>query len=210
MKFPTMLLLTLSWIGGLQGGNLPDQKAEMAHHLTCYGTVTIDHSKQEVQMESPRNQENLVLQGQQVHFEDTYGSIYADKITVKYDFNGQKVVPKFLVLEGNVKILNTHASVEPASPLVQYGLADKVECDLTSKEAAFSMLEQGKRVLFYDKAHDLRVSAPGLTIRRDKMTQKDVIKGSGDVRFSFVEKEIEQLRHRFPLMNLKEKIADEK
>src|SRR5262249_30835599 len=88
------------------------------------------------------------------------------------------------------------------SPLVQYALADRVEYFPKNQEALFSTKGSGRRVLYYDTANDMQVSAPALRIKRDQVTHKDSVKGIGDVRFNFVEHEIdqlEQLRKRFAL-----------
>jgi lipopolysaccharide export system protein LptA len=182
-----------------------EETKNVEHHLTCYGKVTVDHAKLEMFMESPRNTQGDVIEGQQVFFEDPIGVIYADKVTLKYALENKTIAPKVLILEGNVKMMNTYASEDPSSPLVQYALADKVEYYPQTKEVVFSSNGSGKRVLFYDKTHDLQVSAPVLKIKRDKATKKDLIKGTGDVRFSFIENEFVQLRNRFSLSNFKEK-----
>lgn len=182
-----------------------EETKNVEHRLTCHGKVSVDHAKLEMLMESPLNEVGQVIEGQQVFFEDPIGVIYADKIILKYALENKTIVPKVLILEGHVRMMNTYASDEPASPLVQYALADKVEYYPQTKEVMFSSNGEGKRVLFYDKTHDLQVSAPTLKIKRDKATKKDLIKGTGDVRFSFVENEFEQLKNRFSLSNFKEK-----
>lgn len=187
---------------------IEEKEKKATHQLTCFGKAIVNHAKLEIRMESPRDKDGKVIEGQQVFFEDPYGVIYADKITLRYGDENHKIIPKVLILEENVKMMNTYATVEPASPLVQYALADRVEYSPQSKEAVFSSFGNRRRVLFYDKTHDLQVSAPTLNIKRDKATHKDVIKGIGDVRFSFIEKEFEHLRSRFSLSNLKEKGID--
>ena len=76
-------------------------------------------------------------------------------------------------------------------------IADKVEYTPQTNEAVFTSHNNLKRVLFYDKANDMEVSATTLKIKRDEATKKETVKGIGDVRFSFVENEFEQLRKRF-------------
>jgi hypothetical protein len=57
----------------------------------------------------------------------------------------------------------------------------------------------GNRVLFFDKVNNVQMSAPSLKVRHDSSTQKDSIQGLGDVRFTFIEKELEQLKEHFRL-----------
>lgn len=62
----------------------------------------------------------------------------------------------------------------------------------------------GNRVLLYDQAKDLQISAPGVLLKRDPITQKETIKGLGDVRFSLVKEEFSELRKKFSLKNQEE------
>jgi len=55
------------------------------------------------------------------------------------------------------------------------------------------------RVLFYDKVNNIQVSADTLKVNRDPHTNKESIKGTGDVRFTFVQQELDQLREQFNL-----------
>jgi lipopolysaccharide export system protein LptA len=174
----------------------PEKNKE--HHLTCYGKTFVDHSHYIILMDSPIDEVGKVLEDQQVFFEDDLGTIYADKLTLQYNMNNKTIVPQKLILEGNVKMLNSYASgPDPNSPLIRYVIADRVEYTPQTKEAVFTSRNNVKRVLFYDKANDMEVSATTLKIKRDEATKKETVKGVGDVRFSFVENEFEQLRKRF-------------
>ncbi len=186
-----------------------EPETDKEHHLTCYGKTTVDHGRLWVYMESPVDAAGNVIEDQQVFFEDDLGQIYADKLSLQYRLENKSITPKKLILEGHVKMLNSYAAgPDPTSPLIRYALADKVEYDLPAKEALFSSNNQRKRVLFYDKANDLEVSAVRLKIKRDEITKKETIKGIGDVRFSFIENEFEQLRRHFALEKLKDKNKD--
>jgi hypothetical protein len=180
--------------------SISDKTKDLDHQLTCYGKLIVDHAKLEMQMESPIDTQGNVLGEFQVYFEDSIGEIHADRVILKYTLDNKTLVPKELFLEGNVRMLNTYASeANPTSPLIQYALADRVQYDPQTKEVIFSSIGKKKRVLFYDKANNLQVSAHHLKIKRDQATKKDLIKGTGDVRFSFMENEFEQLRTQFKL-----------
>ncbi len=176
------------------------------HHLTCYGKTTVDHEHLLILMESPPEVYGKVGEDQQIFFEDDLGQIYADKLSFQYQMENKLIVPKKMILEGNVRMLNSYAAgPDPTSPLIRYVLADKVEYDPQTKEAIFSSMDSRKRVLFYDKSNDMEVSATSLKIKRDEITKKETIKGIGDVRFSFIENEFEQLKNRFSLDKFKDK-----
>lgn len=180
-----------------------DEEKELLHTLICYGTVVVDHDHLETTMESPRGVDKKVLAGQQIFFKDHMGEIYADKMTVIYKLVEHSPEPIRLILEGNVHLLNRCAiDPEQKGEFLQYAIADKVEYSPQAKEINLSSLGRG-RVLFFDKLNNLQVSAPGLTIRRDQMTKKDSIQGSGDVRFSFIEQEFAQIKKYFNLEETK-------
>lgn len=183
-----------------------EENKNQSHTLTCYGKMVADHANLQISMDSPKDEKGNIAENEQVFFEDPIGVIHADKMKMEYEIVNKSIVPKKLILEGHVKMLNNYAANgETTSPLVQYALADVVEYNPQSKEMMFSSKGKGKRVLFYDKANDLQVSATALKIKRDEVTKKDSVKGIGDVRFCFIEHEFEQLRERFALDKFKEK-----
>lgn len=167
------------------------------HTLRSYGSLKVDHQKMETKLQSPENAEGTVIEGQQVFFKDAKGVIYADKAFVKYDYIDQKIMPVRIVLQGNVKITNNlEQSVKDKTPTEQYILADRVDFIPETKEMIFKA-SKGRRVLLYDQANNLEVSAPGLKLIRDIATSKETVQGIGDVRFSFIEAELNQLRRHF-------------
>jgi lipopolysaccharide export system protein LptA len=187
-----------------------DPTKEVEHHLICYGKMKVNHSLFEVIMESPVDSKGQVIPNLQVYFKDQLGEIHADKLTMKYEVINKVIQPKQILLEGNVSLLSKNAvHSEDSSPIMQYALADYMEYYPKSKELIFSSRIKGHRVLFYDKINDLQVSAPSLKIKRDEITKKDLVKGSGDVRFNFIENEFTQLSKRFSSAKFREKIKNE-
>ena len=122
---------------------------------------------------------------QQIHFMDAYGEIFADHFEVKYK---DKVVES-MKMEGKVFLAYSRPQEEDRS----YAYADTVTYDPTTQE----MVMIGDRVLVYDRVNKMEVSAPKLRIRRDQATQKERIKGEGDVRFTLDEKEFDILKNKF-------------
>ena len=173
-----------------------DEDKDLSHTLNCYGQLVIDHKKWQAHLDSPRDAAGVVLKNKQVTFQDSRGEIFADRLDIIYELRNHAVFPEKIILNGNVQVFNhLSPSNEETTSVLQYGLADCVEYFPEKQEMLFKA-ESG-RVLFYDKINNIQVSAPGLKISRNKNTKKPSIEGVGDVRFSFVEQEFEQLRKRF-------------
>ena len=156
--------------------------------LTCHGKLLVDHADSVITMDSPPEG------GQQVFLEDARGHVYADKATIHYSLD--KAVLQ-VVLEGDVQVQN----VQSEKP--QYALADILEYCPATQEMTLKA-KAGNRVLLYDQAKDLQISAPGILLKRDPITQKETVKGLGDVRFSLVKEEFSELRKKFSLKNQEE------
>lgn len=165
--------------------------------LTCYDKMIVDHQLLTITMDSPKDPAGKVLEGKQVFFQDYMGEIQADKVKLVYELTEGGLKPAKLFLEGHVRMVNAFSEkTDEAGKLKQYVLADAVEYVPATQEANFKS-NKGRRVLFYDKSNDLQISAAALTIKRNQATKKDSIKGTGDVRFSFIENEFALLRQRF-------------
>lgn len=174
-----------------------DPETGADHLLKSHGSLRVDHQKMEARLQSPKDTEGNTLVDKQVFFKDEKGEIYADKAFVKYEYIDQKIIPSRIVLQGNVKIMNSLAkSNNDKTPVNQYILTDRVDFIPQTKEMIFKGA-QGRRVLLFDSTNNLQVSAVGLKIVREKAVQKETIQGLGDVRFSFVEGELDQLRRHF-------------
>ncbi len=173
--------------------------ASLSHSLRCYGSVKVDHKKMETRLFSVPDATGNIPEEQQVYFYDARGDIYADRALIKYQYFEHTFVPTKVVLLGNVKIRN-HLTAAPqdSSTVLQYALAERVEFYPLTKEMVFTS-KPGQRVLFYDKANNLEVSATTLKIIRDHATKKESVQGVGNVRFSFMEHELDQLRRKFLL-----------
>lgn len=171
---------------------------ENSHTLICYGTVVVDHEKLHTMMTSPRDDKGNVIEGKQIKFQDQMGEVYADTLNLTYEVVNGILRPKKLQLEGNVRILTRAqgASLQNED-YVQYALADRLECSPAAKELDL-FASKGKRVLYIDRLNNMQVSAPALKIRRDQQTDKESIEGVGDVRFSLLEQELNQIRKVFP------------
>ena len=176
-----------------------DLNKNFTYTITSHGKLIVDHPNLLITMVSPRDSHGMIMEGQQVFFQDPMGEIYADQANIQYNWADKALIPGKMTLSGHVRFLDSSSAQNGIhSPLSKYALSDKLEYFPDLQEAIFTA-DKGSRVLFYSKANDLQVSAPALKIRRDEITKKESIKGIGDVRFSFIEHEFEQLKQRFSL-----------
>jgi len=176
-----------------------EQDKEIAHILTCHGQVCVDNKQLKTTMDSPSAMSGKILRENQVSFQDPMGDIFADKLIIDYINTDNNLKPVKITLEGNVHILNRcSVDAENKSDFIQYAIADSVEYTPQAKEITLKA-NPNSRVLFLDKVNNLQVSAPALKIRRDETTKKESIQGIGNVRFTFVKKEIEMMSSEFHL-----------
>lgn len=186
-----------------------DAKKDVNHKIYSPGPFIIDHERQEMTMQS------LILpsinETQQVYIEDMLGEMYADRVVLYYQWQNNQLVPEKMILEGNVKIMNRFdGHRDEVGSILHHALADRVECFPKHQEMLLTSTA-GNRVLFFDKVNNIQMSAPSLKVRHDSTTQKEIIQGLGDVRFTFIEKELEQFKAHFPFQKeLKNAKSDKK
>ena len=173
-----------------------DPKKGMTHKILCHGPLTIDHENFLIEMKSPVDQQGKALEDKQVYFEDTMGDILADEVKLNYARQAHTLTPTYLNLKGHVRILNRFdGHLQESGSVLQYALADLVDYYPAKKEMLLHG-EANNRVLFFDKVNKVQISAPALEL---KHADKQIVKGRGDVRFTFIEKEFEQMKQRFHL-----------
>ncbi len=168
--------------------------------LNCQGSFLLDHKNFKIKMESPRDAQGQVMRSEQVKLEDAMGEMYADQLEIDYTAqNGKLFTPSVIILRGHVQVFNRfNGHKEKTDAVLQYALADQLEYFPISQDMILTS-DKGQRVLFFDKINQVQMSAPGLKIHHDKIKRKEVIQGIGDVRFTFIERESEQLKERFSL-----------
>lgn len=176
-----------------------DDDKKLIHTLTSYGKTTVDHLLLTTTIESPLDSNGNVIEGTQIYFHDVLGEIYADKAVLDYKETDGLVTLEKLTLKGNVRILNrSNVNPEESEAFLQYALTDIAEFYPATSELLMTA-EDNARVLFYDKANNLSVSATGVKIKRNAMTKKESIQGIGDARFSLVDHELDKLKTHFCL-----------
>lgn len=174
-----------------------DPDSNLNHTLKSYGSLKIDHQKMYFKFLSPKDSVGKVIPGKEIYFEDIKGDIIADRAFFKYELLGKTFSPVRIVLEGDVKIQNRLAVSDiDKTPVKQYILADRVDFLPRTKEMIFKSTGPN-RVLLFDEANELQVSARALKINREIATKKESLEGLGDVRLSFAETEFQRLRDHF-------------
>lgn len=171
----------------------------ITHRILAPGALTIDHEKQEMTLQGAADRTGQPDEKRQVYIEDLMGDMYADSVRICYHWEGSRIEPEKIILEGNVKLLNRFdGHVDESGSILHYALADIVEFSPKQNEMSLGCSD-GNRVLFFDKVNNIQMSAPSLKVRQDTASGKEMIQGEGDVRFTFIEKEIAQLKQRFKL-----------
>ncbi|HEY4832459.1 MAG TPA: hypothetical protein VIH61_07880 [Waddliaceae bacterium] len=128
----------------------------------------------------------------QVTYSDSMGEIYADRAQIDYQEISGTLEATKISLFNNVRLVNLGTTEKLA---IQYALADEVYYYPQEK----LMILEGKnsRVLFYDKQHDMQLSARSVRAHRDPITKKQTVQGMGDVRFIFGPEELDKIKQHF-------------
>lgn len=183
-------MTSMSFVDAMKGVN---------HSIFCPGHFKIDHEKQEMTFRSAADGSGGSEEENQVHIDDDLGEVYANRLNIRYTWEGNQFIPKEVILDGNVRVFNRFdGHIDESGSVLHYALADRVDYSLEKEEMVLSASE-GRRVLFFDKVNNVQMSAPSLKIHRDPSSGQDTIKGIGDVRFTFLEKELEQFKQHFKL-----------
>lgn len=134
--------------------------------------------------------------GSLVHCEDSTTRVVGNQLEAKLvDVNGS-LQPERLIMKGNVK-LQTLNSINP-----QYALADVLEYTPKNRTWILSATAPN-RVLYYDKVNSVTISAPRVIVQQMEGQQKPHVKATGDVRFMFGDKEINELQQKFQTFKTK-------
>lgn len=195
----------------IQGIKISVEPLENQQSHQCQHYILVEQAKGQVQLQAHEANEfhsriilsarTLIWNEQEEMFTlrddvviscDGFGVICSDSATFGYHNHEIDIV-----VSGNVRMRNQFADMEGGTPLDQYALADTVTLDPSTKKMILQAI-QGKRVLFYDKANHMQISAPALTIIAGTKVGKESIKGTGDVHFTFAEQELDLLRKQFP------------
>ncbi|MDF2577139.1 MAG: hypothetical protein K0S74_623 [Chlamydiales bacterium] len=178
--------------------NYTDPNNHIQQNLTCPGQVIINHKEFTTTLIGKNNGNGGgLIKENQVLLKDYLGEIFADKVRILYNVEGDKITPKKIILEGNVYILN-NAPFDPSDSkeVFQVAYADRVEhTPMTGETHLFS--QGDTRVLFYDQVRQMQVSAKELIMQRHQTMGKNAVQGIGQVRFNLSKEELGRLKKRF-------------
>lgn len=175
------------------------------HKINCPGPFTINHQTQEMSMEGLQRNEMTNQDYAQVHIDDDVGEMYANHVYIQYQWQERQLIPEKMVLEGNIRLVNRFdGHLEESGSILHYALADRMEY-FPKEQEMILMSSEGNRVLFLDKVNNVQMSAPSLKVKHDPVTKKEIVQGLGDVRFTFIDKEFDQIKRFFSLPETQEK-----
>lgn len=178
--------------GDLEFTEIDDQK-RIVRSILHVKSLVIDNASHHIFLESSADQQILI--------KDSLGHLRADRVKIQYTKQQGKIEILQMILEGHIKIEKFCEKTEDVTQLI---LADLVEFFPPQN----TMLLYGtneQQVLLEDELNKIRLSAAGLKISYDPISQKERITGLGLVRFLFIEQEFQMMKQAFasPLSSLK-------
>lgn len=159
--------------------------------LTCQGHGVVDLERETLHFSSPRGKNGHVALEQQIAFKGSEGAVTSDDLSISYTSKDGQMVSSGFVAKGHVCLMR-----QGEGDSAQYSLADAVTYKPQTGELLFEAVTP-RRVIFFDRKYDVKVSAPQVRVTRDPHTGKDVIRGIGDVRLTLLDQELAWLRQRF-------------
>lgn len=165
------------------------------HTLTSFGLLSLDRDRLCIIGSSPKIDNQVPLDKQLIFVKGNL-TLFADNAIIEYNICQMKLQPIFVHLFGHVRLLSS----KPETPF-KCGYADHVYLDPQTKQIRL-LAESGKRVLFWHEEQNLKLSAHEVVVIPDSELGKDIVKGIGNVCFSFNEKQQEILHKFFPLRKL--------
>ncbi len=171
---------TLQSIHATGPSTLVYQDAETSHQhkIICHGNIHLDRDKLQASLDSPLKS-GQVLQTEQIYYEEESIAFYADKAILEYAEENGTLHPISFTLKDNVRLFS-HDPEKPQS----CGIADRLQYSPATRTLILAA-NPGKKVLFWDDAQGVRVSAREIHITQDPETNERVVKGIGNLRLTF-------------------------
>ncbi len=161
---------------------LGNKKLQSDCFFITEGDICVDHRLGCVNIGSTRNQ---------IVFKGNIGEVSGDYLSLYYSLGEAGFIPEKILIRDNVKFMGPDNAK-------QFALADLIEYSKITGEWKLQAKSNGK-VLYYDKINNMQMSAPGVLYKKGTGLEKDIIQGSGNVRFRFMERELDLLKKRFNL-----------
>ena len=172
-----------------------EQKKQAVHTLTSFGTIKLDRDRGNVLVESPV-QNGLVPTGMQILYREESMTISSDRANMEYSNTGTSFQPISVTLKGNIRLYT-----EDQNRPVRCALADRVNYSPSTRTFILAA-NPGKKVLLWDETETLQIAAQEIHITQEADSEKESIKGVGNVSFSFSQEENRLLRKLFPNFQL--------
>ncbi len=158
--------------------------------LTCFGTMSFDQESLTSTFESPLV-DSHVPEGQQIEYRAEDLQLLASSGLLEYGWIEGHLRPTKLMLRSNVRLSESqHCAL---GDLLTYSLFDHT-MTLSAKE--------GEKVLYWDPKQSLAISAKEVRIQKDPFTNKESVKGVGNVQFVFSSAENDLMKKMFPFYQL--------
>jgi lipopolysaccharide export system protein LptA len=161
------------------------------HKLISHGSIDMDRDKLRAIIESPTH-DQIVPLDKQLYYEESEIAFYADSALLEYSIAENLMQPSLITLKGNIRLFS-HDPLKPP----RFGTADRLTYSLSTRTLILSA-NPGKKVLLWDDAQGMRLSAPEIHIIYDAETKQQNVKGIGAVQFAFSPEEQSKLRQLFP------------
>ncbi len=147
------------------------------HSLVSHGVITFEKESLSSTIQSPLIN-GMVPKGLQLCYKGDELGLYADKARVDYREENGKLFPLVVSLEGEVQLFSLSQKNKS-----RFGLADHLTYH--PKTGSFILTaDPNKKVCFVDKKENLYLSAREVHLTRDPITNKQVVKGVGNVRLA--------------------------
>lgn len=172
-----------------------EQKNQVSHTLTSFGTIKLDRERGNVAAESP-SQGGVVPSGKQILYREESMTISSDRANMEYSSAGHTFQPISVTLKGNIRLYT-----EDQNKPIRCALADRVTYSPSTRTFILAA-NPGNKVLLWDETETLQIAAQEIHITQDAGSDKESIKGVGNVSFSFSQEENGLLRKHFPNFQL--------
>jgi hypothetical protein len=164
---------------------------EEKQSLRTHGPVVIDHQAHTARFDG--------LKGStcdpQVVMTTEGGELRSNHLVISYaDADEERLTVTSAEASGNVCLRGAFNRLSSSS-VTQFAVCDTLTHWPAEQRTLLASMPG--RVALVDISNGLAVSAPAIELRRDSQTQKDVIRGLGDVRFSLLDREYQRLKERF-------------
>lgn len=148
-----------------------------SHRIESHGRLCVDQNKLQAWVESPKDEKGTTQN--QLSYETKDFCVFSNSAQLDYVNVEQRIKPVSIVLRNDICMF----SKDPNKPK-QLAVADRMSYSMDTNSIILSAYP-GKKVLFWDKAQELKINAPEVHITIDPLTQERVIEGIGNVHFTF-------------------------